>query len=125
MSKVNLVNPKINYIFLFLYKVLFSVIYCFLLKKNSVTFYTKPVNALFCVKVLRYNMLSNLQSLVDITVCDNLVYSKGIFRYQVTYFFLNVASNIRVNLRTFTNGFYPLYSITRLFSSANWLEREI
>ena len=70
-------------------------------------------------------MVVNLQTLVDITTCDNLIYSQGTYRFQVTYFFLNVKKNIRINLRTFTNGFFPLYSIHSFFKSANWLEREI
>lgn len=63
-----------------------------------------------------------LQALLDITVTDNPVAVDG--RFGLLYSFWSYQRGLRFFVKTFTTTVLPVPSLTPLFPSANWLERE-
>ena len=76
-------------------------------------------NLLFLVKT---SSLIKMQSLTDLVVADNPTAVGG--RFTISYHLLSYVYNQRMVVRIFTNGLHPVFSVTTLYSSANWLERE-
>jgi len=77
------------------------------------------VNVLFFLK--NYTLLS-FKSLVDLIVVDT---PKNKDRFELIYNLLSYNYNVRLNIVVLLKELTPLYSITALFSSATWLEREV
>jgi len=46
-------------------------------------------------------------------------------RVQMVYILLSLTYNSRIRVKTYTDELTPLDSVTPLFSSADWLEREV
>lgn len=83
------------------------------------------VNSNYIFKVLSFlkndsNSLFNV--LIDITAVD---YPENDKRFEVFYFLLSLPYNIRIRVKTHVTEMFPLQSVTKLFSSANWSEREV
>ena len=92
---VNNFNLQIQFSIRYLYTVLFFF------KKHS---------------ILLFNILT------DIT-CLEILNSK--LKYLLIYSVLNIQNNLRIFLKIKTNENNNMLSITSLFSTANWMEREI
>jgi NADH:ubiquinone oxidoreductase subunit C len=73
------------------------------------------------VHFLRDSTIIQGKKLVDLVVYDK----PGNFRFFVMYLFLSINLNIRINLGLNTNELKPLWSISNLFSSSVWSEREV
>lgn len=59
--------------------------------------------------------------LMDLIVVD---YPQNLNRFKVVYTLLSYKSNIRFNLITYTNEIVGLHSISSIYPSSSWLERE-
>jgi NADH dehydrogenase (ubiquinone) Fe-S protein 3 len=86
---------------------------------------TVIVNSKYINKVLSFlkndsNSLFNV--LIDITAVD---YPENDKRFEVFYFLLSLSYNTRIRVKTHVNEMFPLESVTNIFSSANWSEREV
>jgi len=95
---------------------------------NTITFslneLTIIVNSNHIHKVLRFlkNDTSSLfNMLVDITVVD---YPENDKRFEVVYFLLSLPYNTRLRVKTHVNEMTSLMSVSGIYSSANWAERE-
>lgn len=60
--------------------------------------------------------------LVDITALD---YPKDIRRFRVVYQFLSYVYNQRLTLKISVSSMEPVPSLTNIYNSSNWLEREV
>jgi len=83
------------------------------------------VNSKFINNVLSFlkndsNSLFNV--LIDITAVD---YPENDKRFEVFYFLLSLPYNTRLRVKTHVNEMFSLQSVSDLFSSANWSEREV
>ena len=66
-----------------------------------------------------------LNMLIDLTAVDLLEYADATDRYRVVYQLLDTESGARLEVRTHINDPEPkLPTMTTLWSSANWMERE-
>ena len=66
-----------------------------------------------------------LNMLIDVTAADLLEYADATDRYRVVYQLLDTESGARLEVRTHVNDPEPkLPTMTTLWASANWLERE-
>lgn len=63
--------------------------------------------------------------LLDMSIIDRIEFIKINKRWEFIYMFLSTCYNIRIFLRGFLKTYNFLESISDLFNSANWLEREI
>jgi NADH dehydrogenase (ubiquinone) Fe-S protein 3 len=75
----------------------------------------------FCT-YLRDHMNTQYRVLVDVTAVD---YPERDLRFRVVYHFLSVEYNSRIRVCTNVSDNQALDSITTLFSSAGWWEREV
>jgi NADH:ubiquinone oxidoreductase subunit C len=138
MLRQNMFNLK--YSFKFLYKILFLKYRLFF----NMLFFCKNVfpkwlvsivvnnyvcelhiNSIYNVSVLfflkNYSLFS-FKSLVDLIVVDT---PKNTDRFELIYNLLSYNYNVRLNIVVSLKELTPLYSITGLYSSATWLEREV
>lgn len=79
-------------------------------------------NLIKLVDILKNKSNCQFNQLIDIAVIDKP--NKNL-RFQVTYLFLSVKFNTRLYLITKTSETRQLSSLTGLFKSAGWLEREV
>jgi len=76
---------------------------------NTLLFLKKDSNSLFNV-------------LIDITAVD---YPENDKRFEIFYFLLSLSYNTRIRVKTHINEMFPLQSVTKVYASANWSEREV
>ena len=103
-------------------KILPSEIVLRLNKFNEIEITCSTLNHVEIIKRIRDDEFLSFKQLIDITATD---YPSKKFRFQITYFLLSIKNNkrIRINLNIRDSDIVP--SVTQLFSSANWAEREI
>lgn len=123
VNKNIILSNKTKYFLIYFFYILNSYIYGIKVNPNQLYLYINYTKLLHCLTFLKYNSISNLNSLVDIIVVDNISNSK--YRFELTYIFWNIMYEYRIGIKTFTDGYKSIYSIGTFFNSALWLEREI
>ena len=71
---------------------------------------------------LKTNLNCKFKQLIDITAVD---YPKKEKRFEIVYLLLSHENNLRVIIKTNIDEKETVPSITKIFPSANWMEREI
>lgn len=71
---------------------------------------------------LRDDVVTHFRQLVDITAVD---YPAREQRFEVVYNLLSLSQNTRLRIKVATDEHTPVDSVTGVFSSAGWLEREV
>lgn len=110
----------ISYFSLRIFSKLLSKIYynfydlTFVLKSNK--------TLILLLKILKNEQLFSLNSFIDLLAVDTLLVNK---RFLLFYNFLSIKNNARINLLVYLKDFEKIYSISPLYSSALWLEREV
>jgi len=74
------------------------------------------------VMLLKTNKNTKFRQLIDITAID---YPENQKRFKLVYLFLSHEFNHRIVLSYFINETDQIPSLTNIFPSANWMEREI
>ncbi len=97
-----------------------------LVKKNGYIHIFLKNNCLDIVYFLKNNVFFSVTQLLDFTVVDRLEMDiKKNKRFEFVYVFVSTMYNFRFFVRGFLSIFESLQSVTYLFNSANWLEREV
>lgn len=91
-----------------------------LLYKQEISVYPEYIFAF--LRFCRDHMNTQYKMLVDLTAID---YPSRECRFVVVYNLCAHSYNSRVSVKTSVDEFTPLESVTRLFSSASWWEREV
>lgn len=105
--------------FLAIYKKFISSIFTKKSETNSLYVTTSAHFLLPLVKSLKDNSTTQLRVLNDICVVD---YPEKTERFELNYNLLSVKYNFRVFLKAHTSNY--IQSLSHLFNSANWTERE-
>jgi len=71
---------------------------------------------------LKSNKDTKFRQLIDITTVD---YPENLNRFKMVYFLLSHEFNQRIIISFFINENEPVHSLTKIFPSANWMEREV
>ena len=71
---------------------------------------------------LKTNDETKFKQLIDITAVD---YPEKARRFKMVYLLLSHENNKRIQIEFFINENNPVISITSVFPSANWMEREV
>ncbi len=79
------------------------------------------IDLLSSIKKLKDNKKLLFDQLIDITAID---YPTKSSRFELVYIFLSMVYNKRVILKTYLEDEEEIESITSVFKSANWFERE-
>ena len=74
------------------------------------------------VSLLKSNSETKFRQLIDITAVD---YPEKQKRFKIVYFFLSHEFNKRILINYYINENEKIPSLTKIFPSANWMEREI
>ena len=72
--------------------------------------------------LVKINNVCQFRTLIDITAID---YPEQEERFCLVYHYLSMQQNIRIRIKTFVKEEQIVPSITNLFPSANWFEREV
>ena len=72
--------------------------------------------------LLKTNVTTKFKQLIDITAVD---YPESKKRFKMVYLFLSHELNQRIVLNFFINENQQIPTLTKIFPSANWMEREI
>ena len=72
--------------------------------------------------LLKTNQNTKFRQLIDITAVD---YPENQKRFKMVYLFLSHELNQRIILSFFINENQQIPSLTKIFPSANWMEREV
>lgn len=120
---VNIITKKTKYFLIYLFFMLYSFIYGIKINQNQLYLYVYNNKLLYSLTFLKYNSLSNLSTLVDIVVVDNI--SSNLYRFEISYIFWNITYEYRMGVKLFVDGFKSVYTISNFYKSSLWLEREI
>ena len=71
---------------------------------------------------LKSNKDTKFRQLIDITTVD---YPENLNRFKMVYLLLSHEFNQRIIISFFINENEPVHSLTKIFPSANWMEREV
>jgi|KNS12Surf_metaT_2_FD_contig_41_10904217_length_1887_multi_4_in_0_out_0_2 NADH/F420H2 dehydrogenase subunit C len=95
---------------------------CVQVLNNEVICTVQPQHILFVLTFLRDHANCQYKVLTAITGTD---YPERIDRFEVSYELLSLKFNNRLRVKTSINEVGSLESITKVYSSANWWEREV
>ena len=71
---------------------------------------------------LKTNVKCKFKQLIDITAVD---YPDREKRFKIIYLLLSHENNMRITISVYIDENVPVPSITKIFPSANWMEREV
>jgi len=116
----------INRYVLRLYKILYKFMYLFMVKNGFINIYIYKEHVYSVLFFLKNNVFCNCVQLLDFTVVDGLELSPWLFnRYEYIYLILSLNYNIRFMVRGFLKLLDYIVSLSELYNSIAWLEREI
>ena len=93
-----------------------------LIKHNQIYIEIDKEDLIDVVLLIKTNKNMRFRQLIDITVVD---YPEQSQRFKVVYLFLSHEFNQRIILSYFINENEVISSLTSVFPSANWMEREV
>ena len=79
-------------------------------------------NIISTILFLKTNEKCRFKQLIDITAVD---YPEKEKRFKIIYLLLSHEKNLRIVINTYINEKVVVPSITKIFPSANWMEREV
>lgn len=97
------------------------IMHC-ILNKNEITVYIFPEFITGFFSFIKNHVNTQFKMLVDITAVD---YPSRICRFEVVYNLLSISYNSRIKVKTCLDEVCFCTSITNLYSSASWWEREV
>ncbi len=99
-----------------------SKIHNSLIKNNELLIQITENDLLDVIHFLKSNETCKFRQLIDIAGVD---YPEEEKRFQLVYLFLSHENNIRIKLLIKFQSDQTINSITKIFPSANWMEREV
>lgn len=92
------------------------------LKNNTITIYGNKNTILSLMLFLKTHQCLKFKTLTSVTAVD---YPEKDKRFEINYFLLSYKLNTRIIIKYLTDDLTPIPSVTSIYSSANWYEREI
>ena len=92
------------------------------IKHNQIYLEINSENLIDTVMILKTNQYFKFRQIIDITAVD---YPESDKRFKLVYLFLSHELNQRLLLSYYINENQKISSLTKIFPSANWMEREI
>ena len=93
-----------------------------LIENNELLIEIDENNLVEVVQFLKSNEICKFKQLIDIAGVD---YPENEKRFHLVYLFLSLENNIRIKLLIKFDVNRVILSITKIFPSANWMEREV
>lgn len=92
------------------------------LNKNEMVFYIFPQFLTQFFFFLKNHVNTQFKVLLDVTAVD---YPSRMLRFEIVYNLLSISYNARIRIKTCIDEITPITSVTELYSSAGWWEREV
>ncbi len=92
------------------------------IENNELLFETNSDDLIEVIQFLKSNDKCKFKQLIDIAGVD---YPDNERRFQLIYLFLSHEQNLRIKLLIHFDENQQINSITKIFPSANWMEREV
>ena len=92
------------------------------IKHNQIYLSINDNHLLDVILFLKTNLNTKFTQLIDITAVD---YPEKELRFEIVYLFLSHEKNQRIILNTFIKENEFVSSLSSIFPSANWMEREV
>lgn len=108
--------------FFLLKKLLKTLVKEIRIKNNDIEIKTTPNNLRALLYTLRNHSLFQYKQLIDMA-CSDFPGKEN--RFSISYILFTLKYNHRISVIVKTNEVIPLPSVTSIYPSANWLEREI
>jgi len=89
---------------------------------NQLVIYIDVEDIISTILFLKTNVKCRFRQLIDITAVD---YPQDEKRFKVVYLLLSHEKNLRIIINTKIDEKNTVPSITKIFPSANWMEREV
>lgn len=89
---------------------------------NEISFLILPNKLFDCASFMKFHTLLKFSQCTDLVVTD---YPNKLRRFVISYVLLSVHYNLRIILKTQLNEITPIFSLTQLYTSINWSEREV
>ena len=89
---------------------------------NQLFIYVDVEDIVSTILFLKTNEKCKFRQLIDITAVD---YPQREKRFKIVYLLLSHENNLRIIINTNIDEKETVSSITKIFSSANWMEREV
>lgn len=90
--------------------------------KNETVFYVFPQFLIPFFSFLKNHINTQFKVLIDVTAVD---YPSRALRFEIVYNLLSISYNARIRIKTCIDETTPVASVTELYSSAGWWEREV
>ncbi len=121
----NKINKKPYYLIYFLIKnipkyLTGKIIYK--IQEHTISIWTNNNDLLYILQFLKKSYFLQFKTLISITAVD---YPENNKRFEINYFLLSYKLNQRLILKIKTEDINPVMSITSLYKSSDWYEREI
>ncbi len=121
----NNISLNTNYFIYFLIKnipkyLLNKIIYK--IQEYTLTIHTSNNNLINLLQFLKKSYFLQFKTLISITAVD---YPENYNRFEINYFLISYKLNQRIILKINTNDINPIMSITGIYKSSDWYEREI
>lgn len=100
----------------FFYKIVYKI------NDNNLIFFIKKNNLKFLLNFLKNHHALQFKTLISITAVD---YPQNKERFEVNYFLLSYLLNIRIIIKVTTDDVTPIESISSIYQSSSWYEREV
>lgn len=91
-------------------------------RKDEIVIYIYPQYIIPMFYFLRDNSNTQFKTLIDITAVD---YPSRILRFEIVYNLLSIQYNSRIRIKSCIDEINPVYSVTEIYASAGWWEREV
>jgi len=92
------------------------------ISKNDIEIKTTPKNIEALIWLLKYSSLFQYNQLSELTAVDVINYT---YRFKIVYVLLSLKYGSRVIISVKTDELINIFSISYLYKSAGWLEREV
>ena len=89
---------------------------------NQLLIYVNVEDIISTILFLKTSEKCKFRQLIDITAVD---YPQNEKRFKIVYFLLSHEKNLRITINTDIDEDTIVPSITKIFPSANWMEREV
>ncbi|KAI7937039.1 hypothetical protein MJO28_015938 [Puccinia striiformis f. sp. tritici] len=90
--------------------------------KDELTLYTAPSGIEATLIFLRDHQQSQYKQLIDISGADYPTKTK---RFEIVYHLLSIQYASRIRVKTYADEISPVPSVSHIFRSADWFEREV
>ena len=121
----NNISLKANYFIYFLIKNIpkyLSNKIIYKIQEYTISIWTSSNNLINLLEFLKKSYFLQFKTLISITAVD---YPENSNRFEINYFLLSYKLNQRIILKINTNDINPIMSITEIYKSSDWYEREI